>query len=92
MKLRQREILGPVSMKLEEGFLIPQRFNLLFLLSCKLIQRPLNEKNNCAWSLANGRGGIQSLWLTQLVGAATLLSQRVAELHLGILPYLARAH
>lgn len=91
MKLRQREILGPIRTKLEEGFLILQRYNLLFLLSCKLTQRPLSEKNNYAWSLANGRGEIQSLQISQMVGAATLLPQSVAELHFGILPYLAWA-
>lgn len=48
MKLMQRGMLSPISLKLEEGFLILQRFNLLFLLSTKLIQRPLSEKNNCA--------------------------------------------
>lgn len=48
---------------------ILQIYNLLFLLSCKLIQRPLSKKNNCAQSLANGRGGIQSPQISQLVGA-----------------------
>lgn len=48
MKLMQRGVLSPVSSELEEGFLILQRFNLLFLLSTKLIQRLLSKKNNCA--------------------------------------------
>lgn len=92
MKLRQGEILAPVGSEMEEGFLILRRFNLLFLLSCKLIQRLLREEDNCAGVLADGRGGCRAWrcpsWWERLENL--WLPSHLAEHHLDILPHPAR--